>query len=188
MANNSHADSGARPAANGNAVSKPKSSFNLLQMLIVLGLLLLITGSFFCAYYMDVSFFFWLCATLLPYAGLLFLCLCCGGLPKFLRSRAGGIVLLVTFVALHILATLIAIVLMILFGIALLFIILNIVGIFAPDGSVTVTGRRSDGSTYTETRYYRGDSKSASEQLEHEFKEQGFRDIEKNETNFGGGK
>lgn len=133
---------------------------------------------------------FWFAASLFPYAAVLALCRTCKGLPKFLRNKAGGIILLSFIIVSHLLIPFVAKILSILFCIAfavtVLPIIIRLLLNLGPDGYVTTTGRRADGSTYEETRYYYGDGKAEAEKAADDFKNQGYRDINQNNQNYGG--
>lgn len=119
----------------------------------------------------------WFVSTLTPYAALLVLCVKWKGLPKVFRSRTGGIVLLVLFTAVYLLVPTLT---EVLFGICLIvtaFFVLKVVGIFAPNGLLTITRQNADGSTTQETRAFYGSAEAALSQAESDLRAEGYEDI-----------
>lgn len=187
MSNKSPTVPGQKNAPGSPQTPRTKPSFKFLHIFIAIGFVLLFVGTYFLMESPETGdILFWLIASLFPYAALLALCLFCKGVPKIFCSKVGGIILLSLIVIAHLLVPLIAKILTILCGLALACLLLCIFFSFGPDGSVTTTGRRSDGSTYTETRYYYGDGKDEEKKAAEDFKNQGYRDIDQNTHNYGG--
>lgn len=146
-----------------------------LQMVVTGGVLVTLVVTFLLS---DCSSFLrtvlWCVSSLAPYAALLLLCLKRKGLPKFFRSRMGGIVLLALFAAVYLLVPVLT---EVLFGICLAataFFVLKTVNIFGPSGLLTITRENADGTTTQETRAFYGSAEAALSQAESDLRAEGY--------------
>lgn len=163
------------PSKDPTPVTRNNRGFCPLQLVAAGGMLVMLVVTFLLS---DCSSFLrtvlWFVSTLVPYAALLLLCSKCKGLPRFLRSKPGGIVLLVLFAAVYLLVPALT---ELLFGICLVvtaFFVLKIVGIFAPSGLLTITRKNADGTTTQETRAFYGSAENALSRAESDLRAEGY--------------
>ena len=155
--------------------SSGNGGFCPLHLILTVGLLALLVVTFLCS---DCSSFLRtvLCsvASLVPYVVLPILCLKWKGLPKFFRSKLGGILLLTLFAAIHFFVPMLT---EILFGVcaaAAGLFFFKLVSIFGPSGTLTITREHADGTTSTETRAFYGSSEEAVARAESDLRAEGY--------------
>ena len=152
--------------------------FCSLQLMITGGLLLCLAVTCLlsdCTGFLQTLL--WLVSSVAPYAVLLALCFKCKGLPKRLRSRTGGILLLAVLVALHLLVPLLAEALFVACAAVAGYFFLNLASALGPDGTITLIRENADGSTTTETHAYYGSSAEAVSRAESDLRAEGYSDI-----------
>lgn len=149
-----------------------------LHLISTVGLLLLFvcTGLFSdCSSLLRTVL--WFVASMVPYVVLSVLCLKWKGMPKFFRSKRGGILLLVLFAALHLLVPMLTEVLFGVCAAAAGLFFLKLFSAVGPDGMLTITREHADGTTTTETRAFYGSSADAVASAERDLRAEGYENI-----------
>ena len=155
-----------------------KGHFNLVHIVLTLGLI----GGFVATYFICVgtgggllNTILWFFAVMLPYAALFVLCVARKGLPKFLRNKVGGIVMLVLLIVMLVLTPQLY---GWLFWATIAFFFLGgakVVG--GATSSVNITRKDASGNTVTETRRYFGDQTTAAALAAKELESEGYTNV-----------
>lgn len=161
-----------------NLKTKRSGKFVPLHIVITIGLIVGFVVSYFLT---DTTGLLrkiiWFLAAFGPYVAVLAIALMHGGLPKFLRTRSGGIILLAVFAALLALVPFISIFLFIVYlvlGILAYFRAAGtIVSAFAPKGRISIRSVNSEGDVSVQDVDVHGDVDDAVRKMKNQLESEG---------------